>query len=68
MRSVLDTKQMLVGTDADTLRKDCRRLRSLVGLEPPDADEVIAFLDGYNSFINHMPRPFSPMREINMLL
>jgi hypothetical protein len=49
MTKTLDTKQMLVGTDADTLRKDCRRLRSLVGLEPPDADEVIAFLDAYNS-------------------
>lgn len=68
MRSVLDTEQLLVGTDAASLREDCRQLRSFVGLEPPDADEVIAFLDGYNSFINHTTRPFTPMREINMLL
>lgn len=34
----------------------------------PDADEVVAFLDGYNSFINYEPRPFTPMREVNMLL
>lgn len=59
---------MLVGTDPATLTADCCRLREVCRGDLPDADEVIAFLDGYNSFINHATRPFSPIREVKMLL
>lgn len=64
----LNNNSMLVGTDPDSLREDCRRLRRYDRADLPSADEVIAFLDGYNAFINHATRPFSPMREVKMLL
>ncbi len=59
---------LLVGTDAESLTRDCRLLRHYSSTDLPSADEVIAFLDGYNSFINHETRPFLPMREYTMLL
>jgi hypothetical protein len=59
---------LLVGTDPTTLTLECRQLREYGRADLPTADEVIAFLDGYNSFINHATRPFSPMKEVNMLL
>ena len=58
----------IVGTDPETLTQDCRQLRHNSRIDLLSADEVIAFLDGYNSFINHETRPFSPMKETNMLL
>jgi hypothetical protein len=58
----------LVGTDPETLTRECRQLRNNRGTDLPSADEVIAFLDDYNSFINHATRPFTPMKEVNMLL
>ena len=69
MTSDLQTKnEMLVGTDTDSLNRDCRQLRQFSKTELPTADEVIDFLDGYNSFINHATRPFSPMIEKTILL
>lgn len=59
---------LLVGTDPETLTLECRQLRNYTRTDLPTADEVIAFLDGYNSFINHETRPFTPMKEVNMLL
>jgi len=59
---------MLVGSDADSLTQDCRLLRHYSPTDLPNADEVIAFLDGYNAFINHATRPFTPMRDVTMLL
>jgi len=59
---------LLVGTDPETLTQDCRQLRNNTRTDLLSADEVIAFLDGYNSFINHETRPFTPMKEVNMLL
>lgn len=59
---------LLVGTDPETLTQECRQLRYLSRTDLPTADEVIAFLDGYNAFINHETRPFKPMKEVNMLL
>lgn len=67
MFSCQNKDNLLVGTDSETLQHDCQQLRN-IRFNPPNADEVIAFLDGYNSFINHAPRYFSPMREINILL
>jgi hypothetical protein len=67
--SELHTEEsLLVGTDADSLTQDCRRLRHYSKTDLPSADEVIAFLNGYNAFINHTPRPFTPMRDATMLL
>ncbi|MBP1727976.1 MAG: hypothetical protein H6Q56_349 [Deltaproteobacteria bacterium] len=59
---------LLLGQDAVSLTDDCRRMREVLLLERPTADEVLAFLDGYNAFINHASRPFLPMRETKMLL
>lgn len=59
---------MLVGIDAESLTQDCRQLRHYSRTELPNADEVIAFIDGYNAFINHATRPFIPMRDVTMLL
>ena len=59
---------MLLGTDPESLTRDCRELRRYDRVDLPDADEVIAFIDGYNEFINHATRPFSPMRDVTMLL
>jgi hypothetical protein len=50
------------------MTQDCRNLREYSRSDLPSADEVIDFLDGYNAFINHAMRPFSPMREVKMLL
>ena len=58
----------LIGTDSDSLTQDCRHLREYSRTNLPSADEVIDFLDGYNAFINHATRPFTPMKEVNMLL
>lgn len=59
---------LLVGANADSLTQDCRRLRHYSRTDLPNADEVIAFLDGYNAFINHTTRSFTPMRDVTMLL
>lgn len=34
----------------------------------PSAEQMAAFQQSFNEFINHRRRPFSPMRETNMLL
>ncbi|MBI2354338.1 MAG: hypothetical protein HYV06_04795 [Deltaproteobacteria bacterium] len=60
--------KLLVGTDPDSLTLDCRQLRTYDRMNLPSADDVMDFLDGYYAFINHATRPFSPMREVNMLL
>ena len=60
---------ILVGNDSESLTQDCIKLRELFqNRNLPTSDEVIAFLVGYNEFINHETRPFTPMREVNMLL
>jgi len=58
----------LVGGNQEEMTQDCRQLREQIIADLPSADEVIDFLDGYNAFINHATRPFTPMRETNMLL
>ena len=69
MNNIPENYDLLVGKDTESLTQDCKKLRELAQAgNLPTPDEVIAFLDGYNSFINHEPRPFSPMREVNMLL
>jgi hypothetical protein len=65
---MISDEKLLVGTDPETLTLECRQLRRYDSIDLPTADEVIAFLDGYNSFINHATRPFTPMKEVNMLL
>jgi hypothetical protein len=69
MMSDIHTEETpLVGSDADSLTRDCRRLRHYSKTDLPSADDVIAFLDGYNSFINHATRSFTPMQDVTMLL
>ena len=68
MHKRLDEDAILVGTDPVSLTEDCRLIRETHRTDLPCADDVIAFLDGYNSFINHTSRPFLPIREQNMLL
>ncbi len=54
-----------------SLRNDMRLLRStrhnpaLVDGRM-DLDRLIVFLDDYNEFINHEPRPFAPIVERDM--
>jgi hypothetical protein len=60
--------KLLVGTDPELLTLECRQLREQKSADFASADEVIDFLDGYNAFINHASRPFSPMLEVKMLL
>lgn len=60
--------KLLVGTDSGALTLECRQLRMQKRTDLVSADEVIDFLDGYNDFINHASRPFSPMLEVKMLL
>lgn len=59
---------MLVGIDPESLTEDCRQLRNYSRTDLPNADEVLAFIDGYNSFINHATRPFTPILDVTMLL
>jgi len=33
-----------------------------------DMDRLIEFLDGFNAFINHEPKPFTPMIDKDMRL
>lgn len=33
-----------------------------------DADWLIAFLTGYNEFIDHEPKPFKPIKDTDMRL
>ena len=68
MSSHQNADTLLTGTDSDSLTQDCRHLREYSKSELPSADEVIDYLDGYNAFINHAMRPFTPMKEVNMLL
>ncbi len=68
MRNIQNEDAILVGRDSVTLTQDCRQLREYSRTDLPTADEVIDFLNSYNAFINHETRPFTPMREVNMLL
>ena len=68
MKTGREGENMLVGADAESLSRDCRLLRELREARLPSADEVLVFVDGYNSFVNHATRPFKPMREGLMLL
>ena len=68
MCSLQNKDTLLVGTDSVSLTLDCRNLREYSKHDLPSTDEVIDFLDGYNEFINHAMRPFTPMKEVKMLL
>ena len=68
MSTTNNDDKLLVGADPRVLTLECRQLRERKISDMADADEVIDFLDGYNAFINHASRPFSPMREVTMLL
>ena len=68
MKPCREHENILVGVDAESLSRDCRILREHREAQLPSADEVLDFLDGYNSFINHATRPFTPLKEDLMLL
>ena len=68
MSNLQNADTLLAGTDSDSLTQDCRHLREYSKSDLPSVNEVIDFLDGYNAFINHATRPFTPMKEVNMLL
>ena len=57
---------------ADEVNSDfeiMRMARKMIRREyPPSAEQMAAFQQSCNEFINHRRRPFSPMRETNMLL
>lgn len=64
---------MLEAAKSKSLREDMRRLKS--ACQNPffrdgktDIDAYIKFLNAYNEFINHRPKPFKPMIGNNMKL
>lgn len=66
-----EKKEMLEIAASPAVRQDMRLLRqtrhSLTrGDGQVDIDSWIEFLTHYNEFINHEPRPFTPMQEHTM--
>ena len=55
-------------TGSMSLREDMRRLREnrhnpFLRDGKVDIDAYIEFLNDYNAFINHTPRPFKPIKD-----
>lgn len=66
-------KEMLELAHSDTLKKDMEII-SLQKYNPfikngiVDVDAYIEFVNQYNEFINHKPKPFTQMVDIDMRL
>jgi hypothetical protein len=59
--------------ETGSLRDDMRRLAEnrhnpFLKDGRVDIDRYVDFLNAYNEFINHMPKPFKPMKEKIMRL
>lgn len=71
--SEAEKKELLDMSASAGLRQDMRTLRehrhSFAGPDGQVAmDRWLEFLDAYNAFINHEPRPFAPIVERDMKL
>lgn len=72
MSNLSDKKNLLADASCAALTEDCEEMlrarHRISGVVLPSADEVLAFLDGYNAFINHARRPFEPIHDAEMKL
>ncbi|MBC8390965.1 MAG: hypothetical protein H8E17_00140 [Deltaproteobacteria bacterium] len=73
MLSEKEKKELLETIGFQSLRNDMRNLsatrqNTLLNNGKVDLDGFIEFLNGYNEFINHRPRPFKPMIDRVMKL
>ena len=73
MLSEKEKKELLETIGSQSLRNDMRNLsatrqNTLLNNGKVDLDGFIEFLNGYNEFINHRPRPFKPMIDRVMKL
>lgn len=73
MLSEKEKKELLETIGLQSLRNDMRNLsatrqNTLLNNGKVDLDGFIEFLNGYNEFINHRPRPFKPMIDRVMKL
>ncbi|MGB5156446.1 hypothetical protein [Desulfobacterium sp. N47] len=68
-----ETSEMLEAAKSKSLKEDMRRLKAasqnvFIRNGKPDIDAYIEFLNGFNEFINHRPKPFKPMIDNIMKL
>ena len=73
MLSEKEKQEMLETAGSQSLRKDMRHLAAkrqtlLLHDGKVDLDKFIEFLNEYNEFISHQPRPFKPMIDRVMKL
>ncbi len=69
MLSEKEKAEFLEASRSEKLREDCRIL-SARARQPIKAgpDRIIAFMSGYNAFINHARRPFRKIEGTNFKL
>lgn len=68
-----ETWEMLEAAKSKSLREDMRRLKAasqntFICEGKADLDAYIEFLNDFNEFINHRPKPFKPMIDNIMKL
>ncbi len=73
MLSEKEKREMLEMAGSQSLREDMRRLKAaaqnaFVRDGKVDIESYIEFLNAYNEFINHRPKPFKPIKDNLMKL
>jgi hypothetical protein len=73
MLSEKEKQECAAITESGSLRDDMRQLAKnrhhpFLKDGKVDIDRYISFLNAYNEFINHMPKPFKPMIDRIMML
>ncbi|MBW1847790.1 MAG: hypothetical protein JRJ27_11730 [Deltaproteobacteria bacterium] len=73
MLSEKEKQELLETARSQSIRRDMRHLAAnrqnpLLENGKVDLDRFLEFLNGYNEFINHQPRPFKPMVDRVMKL
>ena len=68
MLSEIEEPEHSAVREPGSLRDDMRRLAEnrhnpFLKDGKVDIDRYVDFLNAYNEFINHMPKPFKPMKE-----
>jgi hypothetical protein len=70
--SIKEQEELLRLSQSTSLRADMRHIAEhrhnpLLIDGKVDLDRLLAFLTGYNEFINHRPKPFKPMIDKVMI-
>lgn len=70
MLSEKEKAEFLEASRSEKLREDCRILsaRARTPVKSPNSDKILAFMSGYNAFINHARRPFKKIEGTNFKL